>query len=114
CGALALAYATGRAMPPTFVFAALAVVGLGLGPAASTSLAAPQSHVAWQHRGMITSTIYAARMLGGSLAVAALGSGGREAAAWRFAGVAAIALGATALLCAISPSQVRDVREVEA
>jgi hypothetical protein len=63
---------------------------------------------------MITSTIYASRMLGGSLAVAALGSAGGEAPAWRFAGIAVIALAATALLCALAPSQVRDARTVEA
>jgi MFS family permease len=110
-GAGALAYATGRALPAAFVFASLGLLGVGLGPAASTSLVAPQSHVGWQYRGMITSTIYASRMLGGSLAVAALGSAGGEATpAWRFLGIAAIALAAMLWLGLTAPTRVRDAR----
>lgn len=52
----------------------LTVVGLGLGPAASTSLVAPQNHVAPGFRGMVTSACYATRMLGGSLAIALVGA----------------------------------------
>jgi predicted MFS family arabinose efflux permease len=108
-GALALAAAAYRAAPAAVIFAALGLLGFGLGPAASTALVAPQSHVEWRFRGMITSAVYASRMLGGSLAVAALGSIG--AAAWgRFAGIAAIAVGAVAVLAVIAPTKVRDPR----
>jgi hypothetical protein len=58
----------------TFALASLAVLGMGIGPASSTSLIAPQSSVAWSERGAITSTVYASRTLGGSLAVAILGA----------------------------------------
>ncbi len=86
--------------------------GLGLGPAASTALVAPQSHVAWRYRGMMTSTIYACRMLGGSLAVAALGSQGSSATGeatptGRFVGILVIAAVAT-LLGLRAPSRVGD------
>ncbi|MCP3098080.1 MFS transporter [Myxococcus sp. K15C18031901] len=50
----------------------LAVLGMGLGPAASTSLIGPQSRAPWHHRGIVTSSLYATRLLGGSLTVAAL------------------------------------------
>ena len=56
------------------VLCALVAFGLGLGPAASTSLVAPQNHVAFEHRGIVTSAVYAARMLGGSLTIGALGA----------------------------------------
>jgi predicted MFS family arabinose efflux permease len=103
-GAAALAFAAHRELPVGLVFAALGLLGLGLGPAASTSLIAPQSHVPWQSRGMITSVIYAARMLGGSIAVAALGAlGGGEDA--RFVGIAVIALGAFLLLAVMAPAR---------
>jgi predicted MFS family arabinose efflux permease len=105
-GAAALAWAAFAGLPAPFVFAALGLLGLGLGPAASTSLVAPQSHVAWQYRGMITSTIYAARMLGGSLAVTALGSAG--GAAWRFAGIAAMALGALGVAIVVTPGRLEE------
>lgn len=104
-GAALLAFAAFSGASTTLVFAALAILGLGLGPAASTSLVAPQSHVEWRHRGMITSAVYASRMLGGSLAVAALGSTA-AAASWRFAGIAAIAGGAVLVLGAIAPRRV--------
>jgi hypothetical protein len=106
-GAGALAWAGFAGMPAPFVFAALGVLGFGLGPAASTSLVAPQSHVEWQWRGMMTSTCYAARMLGGALAVAALGSTPAEAG-WRFAGIAAIAAAAVVMLVGMAPGKVGE------
>jgi MFS family permease len=106
-GAAALAWAAFGGLPAPFVFAALALLGLGLGPAASTSLVAPQSHVSWQHRGMITSLIYASRMLGGSLAVTALGGAGSPA--WRFAGLAAMALLALTVALAITPGRLEPI-----
>jgi hypothetical protein len=77
-GAAALAVVVARGLSTGWALTSLGVLGLGLGPAASTSLVAPQSIVGWRHRGAVTSAVYASRMLGGSLAVAALGplSGG--------------------------------------
>ncbi|HEY8087607.1 MAG TPA: MFS transporter, partial [Polyangiaceae bacterium] len=112
-GAAALCFAALRGLGPSWVFAALALLGLGLGPAASTSLVAPQSHVAWQYRGMITSTVYASRMLGGSLAVAALGSGGGTTPVWRFFGILGIAVGALVLTVLVAPGRVRDAAPAE-
>jgi hypothetical protein len=53
-----------------WLYAALGVLGIGLGPAASTCIIAPQARVRWEQRGAITSAVYACRMLGGSLAIA--------------------------------------------
>ncbi len=53
-----------------WLYAALGLLGLGLGPAASTSILAPQARVRWEQRGAVTSAVYACRMLGGSLAIA--------------------------------------------
>lgn len=104
-GAFAAAVAWG--LPTGFALASLAVLGLGLGPAASTSLVGPQSCVAWRHRGALTSAVYAARMLGGSLVVAALGSLGGSAEA-RFAGIAVLALGGAVAAARMAP-RVLDV-----
>lgn len=72
CGAGLLALAAAQGWGVGGAFAALAVLGVGLGPAASTSILGPQSRAPWHHRGIITSSLYATRLLGGSLAVAAL------------------------------------------
>ncbi|WP_224367668.1 MFS transporter [Hyalangium versicolor] len=69
-GLLALAASQGWGAGATF--ASLAVLGMGLGPAASTSLLGPQSRAPWHYRGIITSSLYATRLLGGALAVAAM------------------------------------------
>jgi hypothetical protein len=53
-----------------WLYASLGLLGLGLGPAASTCILAPQARVRWEQRGAITSAVYACRMLGGSLAIA--------------------------------------------
>jgi len=53
-----------------WLYLSLALLGLGLGPAASTCIIAPQARVGWEQRGAITSAVYACRMLGGSLAIA--------------------------------------------
>jgi len=111
--ALALAGAAGVAisvacgLPIAFAFAAMALLGFGTGPAASTSLVAAQTSVAWRYRGAVTSTVYAARMLGGSLAVAALGAIGPHAAdvaTVRFTTIAILALAATASSLLMAPS----------
>jgi hypothetical protein len=56
------------------VYPALFVIGVGLGPAVSTCLVGPQSRAPFAARGMLTSSLYATRSLGGALAVAALGA----------------------------------------
>src|SRR5262249_29264190 len=53
-----------------WLYASLGLLGIGLGPAASTCIIAPQARVQWELRGAITSAVYACRMLGGSLAIA--------------------------------------------
>jgi MFS family permease len=47
-----------------WLYASLGLLGLGLGPAASTCILAPQARVRWEQRGAITSAVYACRMLG--------------------------------------------------
>jgi len=63
-----LALAHGAAVG--WLHASLGLLGLGLGPAASTCILAPQARVRWEQRGAITSAVYACRMLGGSMAIA--------------------------------------------
>ncbi len=69
--AMLFASRTGATTP---VLVALTVLGLGLGPAASTSLVAPQNHVEPGLRGIVTSACYASRMLGGSVTIALVGA----------------------------------------
>jgi MFS family permease len=105
-GAAALAFVVAFRLPAAWALAAMGLLGLGVGPAASTSLVASQSSVPWRHRGAVTSAVYAARMLGGSLAVTAIGAAGawtRDAAVARFAGVAILALGATLSSLELAP-----------
>ena len=71
-GAALLAWTVGIAAPIGWAFAALGVLGLGLGPAASTSTIGPQSVVPWGARSAVTSAVYATRMLGGAVAIALL------------------------------------------
>jgi MFS family permease len=105
-GAAGLAIAVGQGLPNWVAFAAMALLGFGTGPAASSSLVAAQSSVAWRSRGAVTSAVYAARMLGGSLAVAALGAIGPHAAhaavAW-FTCIALFAFGAMASALSMAP-----------
>jgi predicted MFS family arabinose efflux permease len=110
-GALLLVVTVAWGLPLGFAFAAMALLGLGAGPAASSSLVAAQSSVAWRYRGAVTSAIYATRMLGGSLAVTALGALGsyaNDVAVARFAAIATLALGATAALLAMAPRTLSD------
>ncbi|NMO19327.1 MFS transporter [Pyxidicoccus fallax] len=87
-GFLALSSALDWGVPAALV--GLAVLGLGLGPAASTSLVGPQSRAPWHHRGIVTSSLYAMRLLGGALSVALL-----ALARGHFAAQFAIAAGLT-------------------
>jgi MFS family permease len=71
-GGVLLAFALVRGWGDVSTFGALAVLGFGLGPAASTSIFAPQQRAPWHQRGAVTSALYACRMLGGSLIIAVL------------------------------------------
>jgi MFS family permease len=104
-GAAGLALVVASGLPVRWAFVALGVMGLGIGPAASTSLVAPQSHAPWHQRAVVTSIVYAARMLGGSLAVAVLGAANATTAA-RCEGLFAIALLAVTTLAVIAPRAV--------
>ncbi len=98
----ALGVARGWSLPATF--ASLGLLGLGLGPAASTSLVGPQMRASWQHRGMVTSALYATRMLGGSFTIAVLDllPGGFP---MRFALMAALAGAAALVLSTLAPGR---------
>jgi hypothetical protein len=69
-GAALFGLALAQHAAPGWLYASLGLLGIGLGPAASTCIIAPQARVAWEQRGAITSAVYACRMLGGSLAIA--------------------------------------------
>ncbi|HEY2515639.1 MAG TPA: MFS transporter [Polyangiaceae bacterium] len=107
-GAVGLALVTGEVIPVRWLYPALALTGIGLGPAASTALVAVQSAAPWHQRGSVTSLNYAARMLGGSVAVAALGAPGFGAA--RFTALAAIALLAWATSARMAPKGAQVLR----
>jgi hypothetical protein len=110
-GAVGLAAAVGWHLPLAVAFGSMAVLGVGTGPAASSSLVAAQSSVAWKYRGAVTSAVYATRMLGGSLAVAALGALGTQVgdvATARFVAIALLALGAMASALLQAPSATGD------
>ena len=105
---LTLAASAGGTGPLAMV--ALAVVGLGIGPAASTSLLGPQAAVSWAQRGGVTSAVYAVRMFGGSVVVALLGELGgssREASVGRFAAVAFLAAGGAVTAAMLAPRVLR-------
>jgi MFS family permease len=74
-GAAALTAVAFCAGPTVWALAALSLLGLGMGPVASASILSPQSRVGWADRGALTSALFACRMLGGSVAVAALNAG---------------------------------------
>jgi hypothetical protein len=99
-----------RELPVAWAFGALAVLGVGLGPASSTALVAPQSAAPWHLRGLVTSAIYAMRMLGGALAVAAFGGHVTEQAA-RFEGLAVVSLAAACVLSLLAPSETSALGE---
>jgi MFS family permease len=105
-GAVGAAISVAYGLPLVVALASMALLGFGTGPAASSSLVAAQSSVAWRHRGAVTSTVYAARMLGGSLAVAALGALGAhtaDVATARFTAIAILAFGAMASALLMAP-----------
>jgi hypothetical protein len=69
-GAALFGLALSRHAADGWLYASLGLLGIGLGPAASTCIIASQARVRWEQRGAITSAVYACRMLGGSLAIA--------------------------------------------
>jgi MFS family permease len=105
---LTMAASAGGTGPLAMV--SLAVVGLGIGPAASTSLLGPQTAVSWAQRGGVTSAVYAVRMFGGSMVVALLGELGgssREASVGRFAAVAFLAASGALTAVMLAPRVLR-------
>jgi MFS family permease len=108
-GALSLAVVAAEDLPVKWAYFALAILGVGMGPAASTSLVASQSAAPWHQRGVVTSAVYANRMLGGAVAVAAFGASDAAGAA-RFAGIAAVALAAAVTTALLAP---RDVAALQ-
>lgn len=96
-----------RAGATAGVLAALAVLGLGLGPAASTSLVAPQNHVEPGLRGSVTSACYASRMLGGSVTIALAGALAPEGGAVPFAFTAIPVMAALGFLAMVALSPPR-------
>jgi hypothetical protein len=116
-GAMALATVVSAGLPTTWALASLAVMGVGLGPVASTSIIAPQSCVPWSQRAAVTSVAFASRMLGGSIAVAALGAIGSttdgRSLATRFVGLALLAAAGVVAMPLLAPRALR-VEPVEA
>jgi predicted MFS family arabinose efflux permease len=109
-GAILFALALGGQLPEGLAMPALAVLGVGIGPAASVSLLGAQSSVAWSQRGAVTSAVYAVRTLGGSAAVAALGwlgDASHDASAMRFAVVALFGFAGLASAMATAPRVLR-------
>jgi EmrB/QacA subfamily drug resistance transporter len=71
-GASLLAGAVWLHAPFWLVALAAVLVGLGLGPAGSSSTIGPQQRVPWSERAHVTSAVFSTRMLGGALTVALL------------------------------------------
>jgi hypothetical protein len=116
-GASTLAVVVSRSLPSSFAFAALGLLGLGLGPFASVSVLGPQARVGWASRGVVTSLVHASRALGGSLAVALLacvGDEGKDASASRFAVLASVAWAGLFVLAWASPRGRLDATGAEA
>jgi predicted MFS family arabinose efflux permease len=110
-GAAALAVVVKLELALPSAYAALGVMGLGLGPAASSGLIALQSQVAWDQRGMITSAVFAVRMLGGAVVVAALGSvhaAANGSPERRFEWIAVLALAALVMLFVLAPRSLEE------
>ncbi|WP_394833974.1 MFS transporter [Pendulispora rubella] len=71
-GTLLVALAARMHAPTWCVFAALGIVGLGLGATANSTLVGPQSRVPWAKRGAVTGFMQVGRTLGGATIVALL------------------------------------------
>jgi predicted MFS family arabinose efflux permease len=115
-GAAGLALVVAWGASTTLAMSCLALLGLGLGPAASTSLVGPQSCVPWAQRGAVTSAVYALRALGGSVVVAMLGAAGggeHDAALMRFTALAVLAVAGSAAAASMAPRVLRLDEEHE-
>jgi predicted MFS family arabinose efflux permease len=109
-GALVFALAVSGRVPSSLAMGALALLGLGIGPAASISLLGAQTAVRWDRRGAVTSAVYAVRSLGGSVAVGALGEtvgAAHDANVGRFSAVAVLAVLGLGSALAIAPRVLR-------
>lgn len=109
-GAAGLAFAAAVHAPTLWALGCLGLLGLGLGPAASTSLVGPQSCVPWAQRGAVTSAVYALRALGGSVVVAMLGAAGggdHDAALARFTSLGVLALAGVLAAAWMAPRMLR-------
>jgi MFS family permease len=109
-GAVGLALSVATGASTLWAMAFLALLGLGLGPAASTSLVGPQSCVPWAQRGAVTSVVYALRALGGSVVVAMLGAAGgaeHDAALVRFIALCFLALAGAGAAAWMAPRVLR-------
>jgi MFS family permease len=116
-GAVGLALVVAAGAPTAWAMASLGLLGLGLGPAASTSLVGPQSCVPWAQRGAVTSAVYAARALGGSVVVAMLGAAGggeHEASLVRFMALCVLATAGVVAAAWMAPRVLRLDAEPEA
>jgi hypothetical protein len=109
-GAAGLAIVVAAGGSTASAMSCLALLGLGLGPAASTSLVGPQSCVPWAQRGAVTSAVYALRALGGSVVVAMLGEAGggeHDAALMRFTALAVLAAAGVVAAAWMAPRVLR-------
>lgn len=108
-GAIGVAAAVSAGLALPWMLGALGVMGLGLGPAASTALIGSQSQARPEERGMITSAVFATRMLGGSLMIAALGAmRGVDGPAARFAAIAGLTVVAVIAMAAYAPRELPE------
>lgn len=71
---LLITFATGRGHGGVWLFAAMFLMGSGLGLTLTALLLALQSSVGWQERGVITAMNMFSRTIGGALGVSALGT----------------------------------------
>jgi MFS family permease len=93
----------------TSSMASLAVLGIGLGPALSTSIVGPQSVVPWKVRSTVTSGVYVVRMIGGALTIALLDLIGRHAGE-QVALIAPVAVVGAVLTLMVSPGPRRNTQ----
>jgi hypothetical protein len=101
-----LALVVGGALPSSLAPVAIGVLGLGLGPAANAFLLGSQMRVGWKERGVVTSSVHAARSLGGSLAIAILAAtGDADASARRFVVFAALVWAGLAIARRVVPPE---------
>ncbi len=98
-GITALAVTAARHGSFVWACASLTLLGLGLGPTANSFLLGAQARVDWHARGAVTALVHAARTLGGSMAIAALGALGPSATP-RFVALAGLTW-VGAVLCVI-------------